>query len=208
MFFFAKLHHVVQTLARAVTRSGRAIDLSRAEQIITANDLRTRLLRNSHQVVQRHHLPGVGPHVKLPQISRGFASPFASLHKHAIRPVVVVEVVDIRRAHEHAQRGVDLADRHAQSLGLDAIDRNQQLRIVRRVAGVKVGQRTFLPARSDNLVSHAIQILQCVAAQILQFECEPTEVTQALNGRRFKDSDDAPWHAEQLGGQIGVDFRS
>jgi hypothetical protein len=92
-----------------------------------------------------------------------------------------------------------------QGFRLLAVDRDQQLRIAGRVAGVQADQLIVLTARSDDLVSDAIQILQRIAAQILQFKSESAEVAQALNGRRFEDSHQAPRHAEKLGGQGSVD---
>ena len=85
--------------------------------------------------------------------------------------------------------------------------RDQQLRIARRVAGVQANQLISLTAGSDDLVGHAVQILQRITAQILQFESKSAEVTQPLNGRRFENSHQAARHSKQFRRQRGIDFR-
>ena len=62
------------------------------------------------------------------------------LDEHAVRAVVEVEIVDIRRAHVNAQSVRDLLQRHVQALGFLAINRDQKLRIARGVTAVQTGQ--------------------------------------------------------------------
>ena len=161
--------------------------------------LRSGGLLDGDQVVERDHLSGVGTHVELAQVARRHARGLLGLHINAICPVVEIEIVHIRRAHEDAQRGADLAERHAQGLRLLAVDRDQQLRIVRRVAGIEVDEFLVLPAGSDDLVGDAIEIGQRIAAQVLQFKLESAKVAHALNGGRLEDRDHAPGNPEELG---------
>ena len=131
------------------------------------NYLGSGLLRDGHQIIECDHLPGVGPYIELTQIRRSHARVLFRLHINPVRTVVVIEVVDIRRAHEHAQRRTDLAKRNPQRFRLFPVDGDQQLRISRRIARVQVNQLVVLTACPDDLVSDTVQVLQRIAAQIL-----------------------------------------
>ena len=87
-------------------------------------------LRDRDQVVERNHLAGIGAHVVAVQVAGVHAERLVGLHKDAIGAVVVVEVVDVLRAHEDVERGGDLRERNAHRLGLLAVDGDQLLRIV------------------------------------------------------------------------------
>ena len=119
-------------LSRTVARTGRAIDLGRAEQIVVGDDLRRGRLRNAHHVVQRDHLVRIGAHIELLDVAGLAAEALVGLHVNAIGAIVEIEVVDVRRAHVHLQRVADLLDGHLQAAGLGAIDVHHELRIVGR----------------------------------------------------------------------------
>ncbi len=92
----------------------------------------------------------------------------------------------------------DLADGHADGLGLLAIDLHQLLRIVGRIAGEQSGQIGTLPAAGHDLVRNGVQVLQRVAAQVLQLELESAEAADAVDRRRLKGHHDRSGNAEQL----------
>ena len=87
----------------------------------------TGALRDRDQVIQRNHLAGVGAHIEVVQVLGGHAEWLIGLNKDAIGAVVVVEVVDVLRAHEDAERSGDLRERNVHRLGLLAIDGDQNL---------------------------------------------------------------------------------
>ena len=88
-----------------------------------------------HDVVQRHQTVGIRADVVLPQIARVHAKRLVRLHVNTIRAIVEVEIVDVLRAHVHAQRLRHLADGYADGFSFLAIDLHQLLRIVGGVAG-------------------------------------------------------------------------
>ena len=124
--------HARDALAGAVAGCGRTIDLDGAEEVVVGDDRRPGALRDGDEVVERHHLPGIGAHVVAVQVAGRHAERLIGLHKYAIGAVIEVEVVDVLRAHENAERGGDLREGNAHRLGLLAIDGDQHLRIVRR----------------------------------------------------------------------------
>ena len=94
------------------------------------NHRRTRAFDNGGQIVQRHHLARIRAHIKIVQVFGGHAEGLIGLHEDSIGAVVVVEVVDVFRAHEDAERGGDLRERNVYGLGLFAIDGHQHLWVV------------------------------------------------------------------------------
>ena len=68
--------------------------------------------------------------VELADVARLPAERRRGLHVDPVRTVVEVEVVDVLRAEVDAERVVDLRERNRRALGLLAIDRQRQLRIV------------------------------------------------------------------------------
>ena len=94
------------------------------------DDRRAGTLRHSGQVVQGDHLARVGTDVVVVQVPGRHAEGLIGLHKDAVGAVVVVEVVDVLRTHEDAQRCGDLRERNVHRLSLLAVDGDQHLRIV------------------------------------------------------------------------------
>ena len=86
----------------------------------------------AHDGRQRHHVAVRRARVVLAQVGRLRAELLVALHVHAIRAVVEVEVVHILRPQQHRQRVGHLADRQAERPRLVAIDRDDELRVVRR----------------------------------------------------------------------------
>ena len=186
MFCFGQRFHARERLPGAVAGRRRAVDLDRAEKVVVADDRRSRAFRHGDQVIERNHLAGVGAHVVIVQIAGFHAERLVGLHIHAIGAVVVVEVVDVLRAHEHIERSGDLRDRDTHRFGLLAIDGDQFLRIVGGERGEQIGQILVRGAGADDLVGHAVQVAECVAALVLQHELEASEATHALTAGGWK----------------------
>ncbi len=55
-----------------------------------------------------------------------------------------------------------------------------------------------LAAAGNDLVRHGVDILQSVAAQVLQFKLKAAEASQALNGRRFEGHHDGSGNPKQF----------
>ena len=140
MVFVGQVLHGGESLAGAVAGRRRAVDFHRAEEVVVGDDRRAGALRHRDQVVERNHLAGVGAHVVVVQIAGRHAEGLVGLHEDAIGAVVVVEVVDVLRAHEDAERGGDLRERNVHRLGLLAVDGDQHLRVVGREGGDQAGQ--------------------------------------------------------------------
>ena len=50
----------------------------------------------------------------------------------------------------------------------------------------------------DYFVCHSVDVLQCVAPQVLKLELEPAEAPDAVHGRRFKSDYDCSRNAKQF----------
>ena len=194
-----QVFHRLQALAGAVSGRGRAVDFRRAEQVEVIDHLRSRGLFQRDDIAERHQSVGVRAHVVLPQVARVHAERLIGLHVNAIGTIVEVEVVDVLRTHVDAQRLRHLADGHSDGLGLFAIDLHQLLRIVGGKAGEQSLQVLALAAGGDDLVRNRVEVLQRIAAQVLQLELESAEAADALNRRRFEGHHDRSRNAEQLG---------
>ena len=100
------------------------------------DDGRAGALSNLGQVVERHHLAGVGAHVVAMQITARHTEGLVRLDEDAIGAVVEVEIVDVLRTHEDAESGGDLRERNVHRLGFRAINGDEHLRVVGRERGV------------------------------------------------------------------------
>ena len=160
--------------------------------------LRPGRLLQRDDIAERHQAVGVGTHVVLPQVPRVHAERLIGLHVNAIGAIVEVEIVHVLRAHVDAERLRDLADRHSDGLGLFAIDLHQLLRIVGREAGEQSSQILALAAAGNDLVRNRVDVLQRVAAQILQLKLESAEASDAVDGRRFKRHHDGSGNAKKF----------
>ncbi len=60
--------------------------------------------------------------------------------------------------------------------------------------------------RADDFVRDGVEVLQRIAAQILQFELESAETADAVDGGRFESHHDGPRNAEKLGRDACHDF--
>ena len=181
------LHHVVggqlvharERLAGTVAGGWRAVNLYRAEEVVMRNHRRARALCHSHQIVERNHLAGVGAHVVTVQVACIHAERLVGLHEDTIGAVVVIEVVDVLRAHEDVERGGNLRERDAHRLGFLAVDGDQLLRVVGGKSREQLGQFLMRSTGCHQLVRHAIQIAEGVSALVLQHELKSAEAADA-----------------------------
>ena len=167
------------------------------------DDGRARALGNLGQVVERHHLAGVGAHVVAVQIAARHAEGLVSLDKDAIGAVVVVEVVDVFRAHEDAESGGDLRERNVHRLGFLAIDGDQHLRVVGGEGGQQAGEVLALAARAHNLMGHAVQVAEGVVSLVLKHELEAAIAADARHGGRLEHGHQSAIGREHKAHQLG-----
>ncbi len=146
------------------------------------------------------------------QILRGHAEGLIGLHEDSIGAVVVVEVVDIFRSHEYAERGRDLGERNVHRLGLLAVDGDQFLGVVSGEGRDEAGQILAGVAGVHNLMGDAIEVADGVTAGILQLELKATKAADALDGGGFEHGNQAAIGREQetaeFGREVGHDVGS
>jgi hypothetical protein len=190
MFWFGKVLHGRQALAGAVAGRGRAVDLDGAEEVVVADDRRARSSRQGDQVVERNHLAGVGAHVEAVQIARRSCGRAGRPAQDAIGAVVVVEVVDVLRAHEDAE--VVVICESGMFIAL-AFSRS----MVTSTCGIVGGEGGERPVRSlrvrraHDLVGHAVEVAEGVAALVLEHELEAAEAAHAVDGGRLEECHEA-----------------
>ena len=74
------------------------------------------------QRAERHHLALAVAHLEPADVVGLEPEPLVGLHADLVGPAEQVEVVDVGRAERRLQRAEDAVERHAQGLGLHAID--------------------------------------------------------------------------------------
>ena len=79
----------------------------------------------------RHHVAVVVARLQVRDVAQRQAVRIVGLRRHPVGAAEDVEVVDVGRAHVDRQRLEDAADRHAELLGLGAVDVGVDLRRVR-----------------------------------------------------------------------------
>ena len=163
------------------------------------DDLRAAGLFQRDQVIQRHQAAAVRPHVVLAQVGGIAAELLVRLDINPVRPVVVVEIVHIRRAHVGAHRRRDLGERHAHGTGFLTIDGDEELWVVGAEGGVQPNQagRGIEPL-CHHLVRDAVNIVEGVASGVLQNELESAHAANAVDRRRLYGEEDAAGNAEEL----------
>ncbi len=180
---------MLQRLTRTETGRGRSVDLGRPEQVVVRDGFRRRAVAHGHEVAERHHASVRRPHIVAGDVVRLRAKLLVRLHVDAVRTVVEVEIVDVGRTEQHLHRVGDVAQRHAEALGLRAVDVNQQLRIV----GGELREQTREPRRlvrlTDQLIGGRFEILDRPAALIEQFVGEAAERAETVDRRRQNRKD-------------------
>ena len=104
---------------------GCSVDFRGTKKIVMRDDLGIRGLLDTHEVVERNHLPGVGPQVILPNVFWLRAELTVGLQVDTVRTVIEIEIVHINRAHVDLQSVSDLAEGHLQTLRFFAVDADQ-----------------------------------------------------------------------------------
>src|SRR5262249_24613043 len=95
--------HGLDSLARAVSRRGGAVDFRRAEKIVMADHLRPGGLPQGHDIAERHQAVGVRADIIMAQVAGGHAAGFVRLNVNAIGTIVEIEIVHVVRAHIDAE---------------------------------------------------------------------------------------------------------
>ena len=164
--------------------------------------LRRGRLAHGHDVAERHHRPAARAHVVALDVAGIRPELLIGLHVDAIRPVVEVEVVHVRRAEQNLHRVRDVAERHPEALRLLAIDRHDELRIVRRELREERREARRLVPLADQLLRRGREVFDRAAALIEQLVREPAELAEAVDRRRQKRNHhragDLAERAEQL----------
>ena len=183
--------HRRQRLARAVAGRRRPVDRDRAEQVVVVDVLRRGALANRDHVAQRHHLTGAVPHRVALDVAGVRPELAVGLHVDAIRPVVEVEIVHVRRPQQNLHRLRDVAERDAEALRLLAIDRHDELRIVGRELREHAREARRLVRLPRQVARGVGEILDRAAGLVEQLVLEPAEVAEARDRRRQERKDHA-----------------
>src|SRR5690242_11765321 len=147
---------------------------------------RNLLLRWPQQAGERHEAAIGGAYVHQVEPRKIFAKTLIGLHVDAIRVVAVIEVVDVRRSFERAERVRNGLEGNAERLGLVTVDLKIVLRrvVVKRCkhtgeAGVGVG-------RVEQAVSRRHHAGKAGIAFIEYLKLKPAVVADALHCRRIE----------------------
>jgi hypothetical protein len=139
--------------------------------------------------------------VVLTEVGRLCAELLIALHVDPVRAVVEVEVVHVLRAEQHRQRIRHLANGQAERSRLVAIDRDDELRIVRRERREQSGHASRLVTRARHLLGDARKLGDLAAAKVENLHLESAERGDALNRRRCDWNDHCAGNAEHLAAQ-------
>jgi hypothetical protein len=137
-----------------------------------ADDLRRCDLRDCGQVLERNHRACIRAHIVLLQIFGLRTKLLVGLDVDAVRTIVEIEIVNLRRTHVYAESVRDLLQRYVQALGLLAIDGDQELRIACRVTAEQARQIFARVALANHLLRDIGQFFQAVRTLILHFKLE------------------------------------
>src|SRR5208283_13372 len=211
--FGGQFLHGIDGLAGTESGRGGAVEFSGAEEIVVADVLRSGALVDGQQVFERYHGAAVGADVVLLHVLRVRAKLLVGLHVDAVGAVIEIKIVDVGRAHEHAERVDDLAERDVKTLRLLAVDGDDKLGIVGGVGGEQASEIFALVTGAHEVVGGLVEILQGVAALILQLELESSEFAEALDGGRLEWNNNRVGDSQQRTAQAiedgcGIVFRS
>ena len=106
------------------------------------------------------------------------------LHHHALHAALVREVVDVAGAHCHVEYRADIGKRHAQGIGLAAVDLQLHLRAFRQRGFAHVDQYLALAGLLEQLVTRRHQRAVAHATPVLQAELEAGRLAKPVDGRR------------------------
>ncbi len=142
--------------------------------------------RQRHQRRERHHLAALRARPQ-PRYVLGLRAQVAlRLGIHAEQTTEAVEVVDVEAAHEDAERLEDVVHRHAEGLGLRAIEVDEHLRHAGPEGGEEVAQLGRLVAGLDHALRHRRELLDVAAAPVLELELEAAGAREPADRRRVQ----------------------
>src|SRR5437773_1913759 len=101
-----------------------------------------------------HHLALLGPHVNIADLVGAFAVGGLGRHQHLPGASVLVEVVDVVGAGGRGERPVKGVDRHAERLGLVAVQVHVELRHARAPESIDETELRLLACTREELLQH------------------------------------------------------
>ena len=131
------------------------------------------------------------------------------LDPHLVGAAELVEVVHVQRAEVDLQRLVDRRQRHAQLLGLDAVDVGEQLRHVDLEAGEHAGQVLVSGAGlALQRLHRLVQLVVAEVAAVFDHHLEAADGAEAVDRRRREHHDEGILDAAQALVDLGGDRRA
>ena len=135
--FFGEIFHGGDGLAGAVSGRGGAVDFSGAENVVVLDDLAELVVSLTVTRLSSGTIRRCRSGRKTAGGRAAAAVLLVGLHIDAVGTIVEIEIVHVLRAHVDLERRRDLRERHAEALGLFAVDVHHELRI----AGAEGGER-------------------------------------------------------------------
>ena len=136
-------------------------------------------------------------HVQLQDVLGLHAVLGIGLHHDALQTSLVGEVVHVGGAHHRGQRAADGRKRHAQGIGLLAVDVDLQLRSVIQTVHPHHGEHAALHGQARELLARLHQGVVALAGAVLQSQRRTAGVAQLGNGRRRQRVDEGIADARQ-----------
>src|SRR5262249_44932579 len=139
-----------------------------------------------HHAAERQHLAVHGPGVIAGDVFGLRSELLIGLDVDAVRTVVEVEIIHVRRSEQHLHRFRHIAQRQPQALRPFTVDVHEQLWIVRGDRREYPGDARRRIARGDELIGRTLQVFDRPAALIEELVGEAAELTQTVDRRRQK----------------------
>src|SRR5215207_6297950 len=135
---------------------------------------------------ERHHLAQIVAHLEIEDVLRRHAVGRVGREQHAEDAASAAEVVGVRAAERDRQRGVDVRDGEPERPRFDPVDHHAKLRRVLLPLGPHADEHGALAGRAEQLVARRAQLLERVAAAILEHEAEAARHAEPLDRRRVE----------------------
>ena len=146
----------------------------------------------------RHHVAGDVARLQVGDVAQRQAVGIVGLRRHAIGAAEDVEVVDEGRAHVDRQRLEDARDRHAELLGLGAVDVGVDLRASRVEQREGLGEAGRLAGRAGERPCRALERRQAAAGAILHVALEAAAGADAGHRGRLEHEHEGLAQREHL----------
>ena len=197
--------HGGDTLPRGVAALQGHLHFGRRIEIVAGDTVGTGDVLEGRDGADRHHLAAHAARLEVLDVAQGEAIGIVGLHGHAVGAAEDVEVVDVGRAHVGRQRLEDARDRHAELLGLGAVDVGEDLRRARIVEREGLGQARRLSSRPCKRPRGAFQRCQAARRAILHVTLEAAAGADAGHRGGFQHEHEGLAQREHLAAQVGQD---